>query len=292
MQANRLEVVGISLARDGEWSPDPGAPCSWAQAKCEHAIALGLRLQDRLHEWASLPDDIYELVLSDDRLHFEIRLSDEFPRPPLPGWSLLLGDVIHNLRAALDALVWAHVKPDALTRKQQQAIYFPLCLTPEAWERARPTALRTVPDEIANRIREDQPFHLEEPEQCVLLLLHRLDIQDKHREMVRTRAAAVRFEHELRLDTWRALPSGTKGQSEIVSADLEPGALLVRGSSPVPIRRVHGRLRLELDFGFAEDLLIAESIIELLAGLTNNVRAIVHNVEGTLDQLLTELDRS
>jgi len=156
----------------------------------------------------------------------------------------------------------------------------------------RSTILRTMPDEVAERLYTEQPLHVDPPELCVLHLLHKLDLQDKHREMLGTRAAVAKFEYNLRVDTFRIPPQDTNIENAgILAFDLEPDALVLQGQSPLPIRRVHGSMRLTPDVGFARELLIGESVLELLAGLTNQVRAVVHQVEGQLPELIVQMEK-
>lgn len=273
------------MATGPEWTPDPDQPLSWAHAKVEHAAAQSWRLQASIREWNdSLPEDLYEGSLSDDRKGFEMRLAD-FPPPPQQHWSLLVGDVFHNLRAALDALVWAHVNPEALTEDEAKRIYFPLSRTAEQWTRDRLTKLKTVPDDVAELIGAEQPFQMENPEQSALILLHELDVQDKHREMIRTRAAMTRFEHNLSASTWQAVPQGAQPTAEIPRFALKPGAVVLRGTSPVPLRHLHAELSLEMQVGFAPELRLAEPVMEVVGALVGNVRGIVYKVHGMIGDL-------
>jgi hypothetical protein len=265
---------------------------SWAATKCEHANDLALRLQEDMKAWSRLPDDMYDYTVADDELTFEVRLSDTFPRPPVQAWSLSLGDVVHNLRAALDAVVWQYVDAATLTESQQRSIHFPLCLTEEDWLAKVPNALRTVPSQLVERIRHEQPFLMEDPAQCVLNLIHDLDRQDKHREMVGTRAVVTEARSDLEIFTELPWPGGSQRPFELVPFELEPRALVLRGWSPHPVKRVLGRIGLELDFWFAPELPIGESLIEMLEMMTSSVRGTVHSIQGTLDELLDELDRT
>lgn len=265
---------------------------SWAATKCEHANDLALRLQEDLKAWGRLPNDMLDYIVADDELSFDVWLSDSFPRPPVQGWSLLLGDVVHNLRAALDAMVWQYVDAAALNESQQRGIYFPLCLTEEDWRDKAPRTLRTVPDEIVERIRHEQPFLMKDPGQCVLNLIHDLDRHDKHRQMVGTRAVVTEARFDLEVFTDLRWPKKGQRPLDLLPFELEPGSLVLKGRSPHPIKRVVGRIELELDFWFAPGLPIGESIIEMLEMMTRSVRGTVHYVQGTLDELLDELDRT
>ena len=159
---------------------------------------------------------MYDYTVAGDELTFEVRLSDSFPRPPVHGWSLSLGDVVHNLRAALDAVVWQYVDAAALTETQQRRIHLPLCLTEEDWVAKISDALRTVPDDIVERIRHEQPFLMKDPAQCVLNLIHDLDRRDKHREMVGKPAVVTEARSDLEVFTELTWPEGSQRPFELV----------------------------------------------------------------------------
>lgn len=85
-----------------------------------------------------------------------MRLS-AFDPPPLSEWALILGDAIHNLRSALDVLVWAHVDEGTLSERQARDIAFPIWSEASKWDDNSARLLATVPAEIAQRIHGCQP---------------------------------------------------------------------------------------------------------------------------------------
>jgi hypothetical protein len=108
--------------------------------------------------------------------------------PKNPEWGLLLGDMLHNLRSALDHLVWQLVllsgeKP----RRQNQ---FPIIRTKaEYWEATRNRS-ESARDRMLVGVSEDhrtfidlvQPFNArDEPEGTSLAILSWLSNADKHR---------------------------------------------------------------------------------------------------------------
>ncbi len=107
--------------------------------------------------------------------------------PKNPEWGLLIGDLVHNLRSALDHLVWQLVilngeKP----RRQNQ---FPIIGTkPEYWEVPADRS-ESVRDRMLAGVSEDhrafidavQPFNAGNNPQTILAHLSRLSNTDKHR---------------------------------------------------------------------------------------------------------------
>lgn len=123
--------------------------------------------------------------LSADRRTATFKLALDSPLP-VNEWALLFGDMVHNLRSALDSLAWelAHMDgaaPDARVRKQ---IYFPLCTTQAAWEAKLAGPLATVPEQFRAALYELQPLRHPDPRDAVVLALHEFDIVDKHKSCV------------------------------------------------------------------------------------------------------------
>jgi hypothetical protein len=105
-------------------------------------------------------------------------------KPIPPDFSLVIGDALHNLRSALDHLVWHLVEsagncPDDKT-------YFPI------YEHLVKSPKKDTAQEIARKIKGVPPgceklFHDMQPDvtkDFTLWHLHRLDIADKHRLLI------------------------------------------------------------------------------------------------------------
>jgi len=74
---------------------------------------------------------------------------------------LIIGDCVHNLRCALDYLVWQLVL--AAGNKPEECNQFPICLTPKAFEdatinRKRSNRLKGVAPDAAAEIEAVQPY--------------------------------------------------------------------------------------------------------------------------------------
>jgi len=127
----------------------------------------------------------------DTGLSFWITLN----RKPPDDISLAAGDCIHNLRSALDHIVYE------LSCHHRQAVHvggtgFPIYANPKDWDekdgqgKVRTTSglhkLRAVPEPALKRIELHQPYHGLEPMYWTrerLLHVHQLDIADKHRNL-------------------------------------------------------------------------------------------------------------
>lgn len=113
--------------------------------------------------------------------------------PPLR-LGVILGDIVHDLRSALDHLVWQLVLAAGNDPEREPWPMFVVCSQRAAWDKARDTRkglLRAISAEAAARIRRVQPFvtHPSNPALAPLHRLHNLWNHDKHRLVTPTAAA-------------------------------------------------------------------------------------------------------
>lgn len=142
-------------------------------AHLESVLELGRSWDAGKHTWL-------DLSLSKDGCQIDGHLRINVP-PPLDELSLRLGDGLHCLRGALDALTWelCHLdgdpKPGALER-----IQFPCDRTDDAWIKRIKGPLASMPKDFQKRIRHYQPIDGDDSSSAVSWLF-RLNNQDKHR---------------------------------------------------------------------------------------------------------------
>lgn len=98
--------------------------------------------------------------------------------------SCIVGDVVHNLRTALDHLACAAVEQGGgtVTRRTQ----FPVNETQDAFHKAvfRGEQLKGAPSAFIAFVESLQPYHSAVPSENLLHVIHRLDIRDKHRQLL------------------------------------------------------------------------------------------------------------
>jgi hypothetical protein len=100
-------------------------------------------------------------------------------------FSVIIGEVVHQLRSSLDHVIWAlasvrHTNPPA-------RIGFPICESPKAFERAMKQGMlsgitvkaRTIVDSL-------QPYRHVQPRRSFLFRLHHLSNTEKHRLLIVT----------------------------------------------------------------------------------------------------------
>lgn len=263
-----------------------GARVEWAGAKIARAQQHRHDLVGRITAWAGTSRPHFEASIAEDRLSYEVRVR-MLHSPPLEEWSLILGDALHNLRSALDVLVWALAQPASLSGGQQQRVMWPVVVDPEKWADVASRSLASVPADVVERIRRCQPFNRPEAERDRdgLLLLHRLDIKDKHRLSLSARvqptSAAVEQSVEFHDEAAAArnVPPDVTIVSEAPTAD---GAILLRGWTVDPIKKIKGRVDLSYRAGISIDDNFT-GVVDLLDGLGGHVTQAVQYVASSPD---------
>lgn len=94
------------------------------------------------------------------------------PVPPPMSLGVMVGDFLHNLRSALDHVIWQ------LATSPSMANQFPIFDTPEGFQKKRARYLRSVPEKHWAQIESYQPY---EGRNDVLAVLATLNDVDKHR---------------------------------------------------------------------------------------------------------------
>lgn len=215
-----------------------------ALAKIGRARHHRADLHSRYAAWANSADlNNFVVTIDDDRCGWQVRLPD-FDGPPVDKWSLILGDAVHNVRSALDHLVWAHADADNLTEGQQSLLSFPILKKRGEWKK-KATMLGEVanlPPDMVERIAAVQPFQRPqgEVETDALVLLQYVDNMDKHRlplevllhPQVVDASALVEYEDEA------AAEAVGPPAVNLYDHMLEPSALVLSGRTVSPIVRV------------------------------------------------------
>jgi hypothetical protein len=111
---------------------------------------------------------------------------------PPPEWGLLLGDFVHNLRSALDHMVWDLVLLNPDSADPDRHTEFPIYWDPAQYGLPHEAArkLRGIVPQAVDLIEEVQPYHAPNPKRSPLWGLRELDIADKHRTLLLTGSIA------------------------------------------------------------------------------------------------------
>lgn len=206
-------------------------------AKIERAREHVLELNARADRW--LADGPHAIVNTEERGDWIIAFVEV---PPVPAVvPIIFGEVVHNLRSALDHLAWQLVT--ALGGKPGSHTYFPIAYEQTDFERMAFTrkdgrgrihkgALHPLaPDHPAARaIRAEQPYRcwrdagLPDATVELLAVLHRLWNLDKHRVILKATLTCPQTEDEvLALFRWShdAKPAECRVNSTVLNNSLE-----------------------------------------------------------------------
>jgi len=156
----------------------------------------------------------------------------ELRRPDLE-ISLSIGDVLNNLRSALDHLAFQLVKrpvtPSAETPSDDHQIAFPICDDPNKFEAAKwrirgaHPAAQTLIEQLQPYPGRTSPFTFQPSN---LALLRKLNDWDKHRllHVIESELSAVGFLNSEHVETWSARdPGRLEAPAELARYKVGPG---------------------------------------------------------------------
>lgn len=255
-------------------------PATWARAKVARARQHALDLEGRILSWVTTSGINTDASIAEDRLSWELRLT-AFDPPPLPEWALIVGDSLHNLRSALDVLVWAHVDETVLTVPEAKRVAYPVHMERAKWDsdtRVLPVLRKALPADVLRRVEESQPFQRPESERDhdPLPLLNSLDNQDKHRLALAatTRVEGMQYDHMIEFEDEAAGARNVPPDVTIHDLTLASGAPLMSGTTIDRIARVGGSHRLEVKVGILVDGQFY-AVLDLINGLIKYVNDLV-----------------
>ncbi len=215
-----------------------GVEAKLARAE-EHFRVLTKDVSEKLEECPFSFDQVRDADFTD--LSLVLRTNDF--RFPFLWWSLLVGDFVHNLRSALDHLVYLIAVHESRREPppNEHRLAFIIEDQSEGFKRRANSALRGLSDKAQSAMEAVQPFNRRRPDiPSPLLILKSLSNQDKH-PMIRLKAATP----ALWDFDFRPLPRGAVSREYRWSADnLEDGVEIagIHSSEPEPELAADGRL--------------------------------------------------
>lgn len=208
---------------------------------------------------------------------------------PKREWGVLIGELVHNLRSALDQTIYA------AAAQPSGAHQFPIVSTAGDWPRQRAQRLATVPDEVVDLVEQLQPFHAQPPltpERNLLALLARLSNADKHRLLHTAVMALVEAQPEFEL---------VQDVAEIRNVHIFYGAL-THGAELARLEIVptgpNPKIRVAGEFGFRiaftdplqpGSVLEGAPVLELMTDIWRLVQQTCIRIEFTCKQLRGEV---
>ena len=137
-----------------------------------------------------LATEPYEIFADDDKTagkrHYKVRIKRDIPNE----WSTILGDIIHNARAALDLLMVEVVRYCDPGRLSYNNVYFVIRESKEEFEAALPRRIQGASAEARRIIENLKPYRGGDE---AFYRLHQLDILDKHKAIIPVGAAYQNF---------------------------------------------------------------------------------------------------
>jgi hypothetical protein len=228
----------------------------------------------------------------------EIVYANTLREPPTQEWSAIVGDIVHNLRSALDHLVWqltlanGHTPPAVVPRLRHapggkwRDVGFPIFFTPRptdhlgnliSWDTAKDLrSLWGVRPSLRADIQGLQPFnHGKDAPKQPLAILDELWNIDKHRHLNFTSSLLGLHDTESAepIANFRILQRHTggpfKGRTPLITR-------VHVGSDFTPIDDMHMKPRLSFDISFEEGPpAYGGRVIESLESLRDTVAAIL-----------------
>lgn len=166
---------------------------------------------------------------------------------PLPSYlPCIIGDIIHNLRSALDHLTTLAVEynGNTITNRTQ----FPITGSPKAFESAASSQLKGASQEFIDLAERAQPYHLGDPSLHPLHVINRLDIADKHRQLLVAAMAPAFVDFEVDGPSQSVQRAA---MSDSVTFPLVDGVELFRFTLGLGYEVIRPGFRLGLGFDFA-----------------------------------------
>ena len=154
--------------------------------------------------------------------------------PKNPEWGLLLGDMVHNLRSALDHLVWQLVLLNGEAPRRQNQ--FPIIGTKNEYWEVPANRSESVRDRVLSRVAEEhrafidvvQPFNAgNDPTGTALSVLSWISNTDKHRVVHASFVLTEEPSEEL-FDVTTLHPGGASVDVTMNWGELEDGAEILR----------------------------------------------------------------
>jgi hypothetical protein len=188
--------------------------------------------------------------------------------------SLIIGDAIHNLRSALDYLMWQLV--EAAGGTPGKSIYFPISETAQQYQSTIGNReIQKISPSALDIIESVQPYVTHDQ---TLWLIHQLDIVDKHRLLLTIVAA---------MDKW-GVEFATKGPelwfNEHRIVPLVAGNEITNIPTSTYNRQAHEDFKLGLDIAFGESE-IPEG--ELVLHTLNKMADFVSGLVAMFDRFLS-----
>ena len=168
-----------------DWHTDPKHPFCGIAEKLKRTDQNIRNLQAEIDlffqtsKYPVMPD------MHDDRIFDAMKYHRDRPIPMR--FRVLAGEIVHHLRSCLDHVIW-EFSSDSYRKEFFYLIEFPVFKSEPVGEKETSRYEGKIkgvtnPDALT-LIRNLQPYMTADPIDCPLLILHKMDIFDKHRELI------------------------------------------------------------------------------------------------------------
>ena len=257
---------------------------------------IRLKRQRAWDEINSLKADIRAFVESDPyepRIKFDgkthwLTVSVHTKKGPDSMWGVRIGEIVHNLRSALDHVVWQlFIKANKRTPRLPSKLQFPIVETKAGFDaRAVPIQLNGIAQNAIALIRSEQPFPVSEGgtgegPKSPLWHLAELSNADKHRTLHVTGTTLTSYSVNL---TLTRDVSGVQRHQKCGPGPIQEDTVLERAyfpgvtEWPFKERQVEGQLGVDVAFDLATPALGGWIVISTLIDIANRTDRILHRL--------------
>jgi hypothetical protein len=189
---------------------------------------------------------------------------------------LMIGDCLHNLRSALDYLVYRLALKNGASSAAADKTFFPIYLTKSEFDKRIEKLVKPFISSAAlAEIEKCQPYTAYDvPVEADIWILSKLDIFDKHRLLVvaAQKFAATEF-------TITVVASGEQLHEVIPEPEwktVEDGAEILRFKFPAPPGRVRVQIKMVttiqfIDAGLASDGVVVQDALRQCIGIVSQI---------------------
>jgi hypothetical protein len=241
----------------------------FAIQRADHALAKLTALAAEIETYIASVEIESECTITPDRDGY---LVHSFLRPPPPAtWKLVVSEVIHHQRSALDNAAW-HLANMAGPPSDPRAIAFPVVHQEEKWNSAARRNLAGVPQVAVDLIRSVQPFvDSTDSKASWLALLQHFSNQDKHAELLRVNLFSFGTSHKADIK-YRDQPTAPERIERLYYGEDGVAAFVRTGGHILSVQgSVEGKVDLVLVGPEGDPF----KLINCLANLSISVRAMV-----------------
>ena len=285
----------IELAKAKTGASETIAPentTSW-KLKITRAKEHFATLQAEIPEWArTSPISITKEKDNEGRHHTVF--VEIVKVPPLKRWSLIAGDCVHNLRSALDSLVYgiAIHETGQNPPPDERALQFPIASSPQKFS-DQISRIKSLNKGVQSEIERVQPYNSPQREiPPVLELLGILDNADKHRilnvaAVPHSASVEMTYSPDRQTTDVTIHRTAVEGKTEILSFATDPDPDLdYRCGAAIVICVAHPPGPSKSPF--SELAMILHLLIDEVERIVNRLESAVGELSGTLNPKLTQ----